>query len=225
MTSRIGPKKGMGEKAMWLKDRVNHDGAECLIWPFFRLPAPHGRGMLGYMGRQNYAHRLMCIFVHGDPPTPKHEAAHNCGNGHLGCVHPKHIEWKTRSQNQQDRKKHGTQAGNCNGPTGKLSFEAADEIRRLYDSGALQRDLAERFGVTESAISKICKGLHFSRPHKLSFGWSAEQEATLREVLGRGDTYTAAAKATGKSVPSVIRKSRALGLVSGWDPHAPRKIA
>ena len=142
----------------WLRERVNHSDDDCLIWPFFRLPDPHGRGQLSYMGKMIYAHRLMCIFAHGEPPTQKHQAAHNCGNGHLGCVNPKHLEWKTSSQNQQDRKKHGTQAGNTNGPTGKLSFAKAAEIRKLRANGLLLEELARRFDVTEGAIRKVCKG-------------------------------------------------------------------
>lgn len=45
----------------------------------------------------------MCQLVKGPPPTPAHEAAHSCGRGHDACVHPKHLSWKTRSENQQDR--------------------------------------------------------------------------------------------------------------------------
>lgn len=34
----------------------------------------------------------MCELVYGKPPMPKHQAAHNCGKGNLGCINPKHLE-------------------------------------------------------------------------------------------------------------------------------------
>lgn len=50
----------------------------------------------------------MCQKAHGDPPSPKHDAAHSCGRGHEGCVNPNHLSWKTKKQNQADRITHGT---------------------------------------------------------------------------------------------------------------------
>jgi hypothetical protein len=48
----------------------------------------------------------MCKLVNGDPPAG-YETAHSCGNGHLRCITPKHLHWKTPAQNQQENSKRG----------------------------------------------------------------------------------------------------------------------
>jgi hypothetical protein len=50
------------------------------------------------------AHRAMCRLIHGNPPTPKHQAAHSCGNGRRGCVHPGHLRWATDAENRAERR-------------------------------------------------------------------------------------------------------------------------
>lgn len=93
----------------WIKRHVNNKGDDCLIWPF---GAPScGYGQVRVNGADIVASRYMCALAHGNPPTPRHEAAHSCGNGHLGCMNPKHLRWATRSQNNLDRKIHETVRG------------------------------------------------------------------------------------------------------------------
>src|SRR5215471_14726746 len=93
-------------KLEWIQERVGHAGDDCLQWPFSRSSS--GYGILFHEGKVVYAHRTMCELANGKPPTPKHHASHSCGRGHLGCVNPRHLEWKTAAENQQDRRKHGT---------------------------------------------------------------------------------------------------------------------
>lgn len=87
-----------GESFEWIKNHTSHDGFDCLIWPFAR--GTDGRGMMSskYAGTPQ-AHRVMCILVHGDPPSDMHEAAHLCGKGGEGCVHPGHLIWATHKEN------------------------------------------------------------------------------------------------------------------------------
>lgn len=68
----------------WMGKYLDHDDAEfCLIWPF-------NRAQNGYptAGKNNAIrpHRLMCERRNGPAPSSKHQAAHSCGKGHLGCV-------------------------------------------------------------------------------------------------------------------------------------------
>lgn len=93
---------GKGVAYEWLVRHVSYPGDNCLTWPFAR-DSRVGRGLLGHESRRYWAHRLMCILAHGEPPTPKHQASHTCGRGHEGCVNPRHLEWKTNSENQYDR--------------------------------------------------------------------------------------------------------------------------
>jgi len=145
-------RKGQGEGLAWIKAHVAYQGDDCLMWPLSR---GRGYGHVSVNGRVLKASRVMCELVNGPPPTPDHEAAHSCGNGHEGCVTPKHLSWKTRAGNQRDRRAHGTQAAILPGATTrKLTAENVAEIRSL--AGLLTNtELAARFGVTRSTIRQI----------------------------------------------------------------------
>lgn len=58
------------------------------------------------MGRAVGVHRLVCHAFHGDPPTPKHQAAHRDGNPKNN--HYDNLYWATQSQNLLDSVRHGT---------------------------------------------------------------------------------------------------------------------
>lgn len=145
--------------ADWIVSHVSYAGDDCLKWPF---GGTNGYGVLKFQGEMVYAHRLMCDLVHGPSPSPEHQASHSCGNGHLGCVNPRHLSWKTASENQQDRIAHG-RAGN--GWLGKITQKEADEIRSLKGK-VTQKRLAEIYGITRSSISAIHTGNAWTGPNK-----------------------------------------------------------
>jgi hypothetical protein len=90
-----------------------------------------------------------------DPPSSKYQAAHKCGNGHLGCVNPKHLSWKTRAENEADKIAHGTiSRGERNGHA-KLVEASVIAIISRADRGETQQSLADSFGVHQSTISVI----------------------------------------------------------------------
>ena len=138
----------------WLVARKDHEGDGCLIWPFSRKET--GYGQIGRNGRVTGAHRVMCELVNGPAPTPNHEASHECGNGHLGCVHPKHLTWKTRAENRMDRRRHGT--ANSRGPQ-KLNAEKVREIRALLAKKTRHEEIARRYGITRKYVYSIKAGL------------------------------------------------------------------
>lgn len=147
-----GANKGKGYYYQWLKDRVQFDGNECLIWPFTRNW--NGYGMLGVEGKVTYAHRTMCRLVNGDPPSSKHVAAHSCHNGHGGCCHPKHVSWLTASENLLQRRQAGTLTTKRWNKKGTLSKADIGKIEAL--KGHLnQREIAEMFGISYQHVSVI----------------------------------------------------------------------
>jgi hypothetical protein len=95
----------------------------------------------------------MCELVNGKPPTPKHHAAHNCGKGSSGCIHPKHLEWKTGRANQLDRRKHGTHT-NGGGRRRKVTPEQVREIRAAKGK-VTQRALAAKYGISDASVRGI----------------------------------------------------------------------
>lgn len=134
----------------WLREHIGYSGDGCLTWPFAR--DVYGYGLFGYEGKVQAAHRIMCKLVHGEPPTPDHVASHDCGNGHLGCVHPKHLLWKTRSEDCVDRARHGRFKMPSNGAP-KLSPAQIIEIKELHETVKLYK-LAEKYGVSRQTIRK-----------------------------------------------------------------------
>lgn len=80
---------------------------DCIPWPFHRKINGYGE-VSKRDGRTGLAHRRVCEGVNGPPPAPGMVAAHSCGNGHLGCVNPRHLRWATYSENLLDSVKHGT---------------------------------------------------------------------------------------------------------------------
>lgn len=147
--------KGNGGCFNWLLANAQHQGDDCLIWPFTRHPT--GYGAFGHFGKQNYAHRFMCQIAHGPPPSRKHQAGHSCGRGHDGCVNPRHLSWKTRSENQLDRRTHGTSQRNPGGRKGKLTETQIADIRALRGIRS-QQYIARMFGVSRPTISFIFSG-------------------------------------------------------------------
>lgn len=98
------------------------------------------------------APRIMCVMANGPPPTKKHEAAHKCGKGHLACVAPNHLQWKTHKQNCDDTLHHGTRMFGAAVPLSKLNSRQALAV---YNSKLSRQALATKYGVTVPTIRAI----------------------------------------------------------------------
>lgn len=144
-----------GEAQDFLTAAKTFAGAECLIWPF-------GRNGYGYPnikldGKTLGVHRLVCEAAHGIAPSG-HDAAHSCGNGHLGCVNPNHLRWATRKENMSDAVAHGTSnRGTSNGHS-KLNEAAVRQIRAMRGAGKKQREIAVAMGISTSGVRNVLRG-------------------------------------------------------------------
>lgn len=156
------PRRGKGTRAQWVIAHVNYAGDDCLKYPGF-IDKRVGRGTLGYNGKMYWAHRFMCELAHGPAPEYKPQAAHNCGNGHLGCVNPKHLEWKSNQENSQDKAAHG-RSRNKAGKRELLPIEIL-EIKSLKGK-MVQTAIAERFGVSLSCVQYHLHGKERWPSHK-----------------------------------------------------------
>ena len=132
----------------------------CVIWPYGR--DSDGYGQIWIDGRPHRVHRIVCEEINGAPATPELQAAHSCGNGHLGCCNPSHLRWATPAENQADRLVHGTSyRGRRNGPSklartrAVLDESAVRVIRQKLADGNSCRSLANVYGVSSVTISKI----------------------------------------------------------------------
>lgn len=152
--SATGPNFGKGAGIAFLRALIGHQGDECVTWPMSQ--DGRGYGVCAFEGCSYKAHRLMCVLAHGEPPTPKHQAAHSCGNGHLRCVNPRHLSWKTMTENAADMVAHGT-ARFDRGRRYRLTVEQVQEILALKGK-MTQRAIAAMYGVKDKQISKIHLG-------------------------------------------------------------------
>lgn len=148
--------RGKGKCITWLREHVAFTGEGCLRWPFSR--DRDGYGMFGLNGDILKAHRWMCEAQNGPPPTPQHHAAHECGNGHGGCVNPRHLKWKSPQENAQDRLKHGTVRDDKGRPLRKLTHDQVKQILALKGKKS-HVELGRMFGVSDSNIRKIHRGV------------------------------------------------------------------
>lgn len=140
----------------WYDSVKIFDGEECLSWPFSR----HRNGRPIWVGGglpSNLVSRALCIELYGPSPTPKHQAAHSCGNGHLACVNPKHLYWATPKQNVQDMINHGTY---YRGPRPRLT---ANEVRQIRSTQGKRTatEVAAFFGITPRVASEVARGITY----------------------------------------------------------------
>lgn len=136
---RLRPENGAYRK--WIEAHLGYTGDECLPWPFARS---HGYGPIGDM----------CEAAYGPAPERDMEAAHSCGNGHLGCINPKHLRWATHAENQQEMAAHGRSLRGSKNPFVKLSEEVVREIRKVAGTSS-NAAVAKMFGVSRSTVSDI----------------------------------------------------------------------
>ena len=143
----------VGAPMKWLKEHAGYQGDDCLIWPFCRDKS--GYAKIQHHGSVITAHRAMCIEANGPPPpNGRFEAAHSCGNGHLGCVNPKHLRWATAAENGRDRVKHGRVPKGTTQWQAKLTLEQVDQIRALKGTDTCA-NIGARFGVSAMTVSRV----------------------------------------------------------------------
>jgi hypothetical protein len=150
-----GPMFSRGEPMRFFKEVVLTctDSSSCLFWPFTHS---RGYGQLWIDGKHQYVHRLVCAVRHGPPPTPLHEAAHECGKGTSGCVNQMHLRWATKAENAADIVAHGT-AYRMFGPSNHLSKLTEEDVRQIRSlNGKLsQYEIADLYGVSQAAINSL----------------------------------------------------------------------
>jgi hypothetical protein len=82
----------MAERLAWILEHRNHEGDDCLFYPFSADTSR--QEWIEYGGRTAWSPaRLMCTLAHGDPPPGKRFAVACCVNKNEGCISPKHLEW------------------------------------------------------------------------------------------------------------------------------------
>ena len=150
----------------WAKVRKS---AGCWTWSGACNRAGYGQFKLS--GRQLGAHRVAWELENGPIPEGM-SVLHRCDNP--PCVRHDHLFIGSAQDNMTDKARKGrTYRGGPTAPaTGeqngnsKLMEKDAQHIRALYvrggrgttRSGPTQKELAQRFGITQTVVSKILRG-------------------------------------------------------------------
>jgi len=145
--------KGLPRK--WLEDHSKYESDECLEWPFCRNKRGYGQI---YFDGFTLAHRWMCHAVNGDPTPKKPFALHSCGNGHLGCVNPKHLYWGSGVENYQDQIKHGVVARGERSGRARLNREIVRRIRKCAAQGNSKTEISDTLGIHRDAVRSVLRG-------------------------------------------------------------------
>jgi hypothetical protein len=142
--------------------------AGCWIW--MGPCQKNGYGYLNHhISRRNNkhirAHRASWLVHRGEIPDGLH-VLHKCDVPQ--CVNPDHLFLGTRKDNMMDcsRKGRTSRKGfpGLENPKAKLSVDDVREILRLYRHEKMRQvDIASRFNVVQTAISKIVCGLHWTQ--------------------------------------------------------------
>ncbi len=104
------------------------------------------------------SHRLSYELAHG-PIEDGMWVLHRCDQP--ACVRPDHLFLGTQRDNNNDRTAKGR--GRRVGTSGaKLTEDQVRQARLLYAGGLTQREIATRFGVTQTAISNLICGRSYS---------------------------------------------------------------
>lgn len=128
-------------------------------------PAVNAKGYLRVaintdQGRRSfYVHRLVCEAVHGPCPEGM-ECSHLDGDPSNNS--PENLKWETPSENQSRREQHGTKLVGEQATNNKLTESEVNEIRELDRSGMYRKDIASKYGVHPSQITRICNNQNWS---------------------------------------------------------------
>lgn len=153
--------KSKGMAAEWILDHILYESDDCLVFPFARRP--DGSATVFIDGKNVGVHVVIATINLPPKPSTQHEVRHICGNGHLGCVNPKHLAWGTKKENQADRIIHGTDGRGEKNVKAKLTHKSISNIRRLSKEGKSAKSIAALHGVTDGTIYDIMNGR--------SWGW------------------------------------------------------
>lgn len=135
----------------------------CWLWR--GTVKAHGYGVIRIDNTYWRAHRLSWTLFNGAIPDGK-AVCHRCDNPR--CVNPEHLFLGTQADNMRDMQSKGRKASaNVNPAKGeahgraKLTAAQVSDIRHANEHGATQSQLAAIYGVTQSTISAIIRGVNW----------------------------------------------------------------
>lgn len=156
----------------------------CLMsgcWLWTDAPGRGGYGRLFVNGADRKAHRVS-YEIHKGPVPQGLQVLHRCDTP--ACVNPAHLWLGTIADNARDRDAKGRQAKGEDAGPAKLTLEDVLEIKASPERNFV---LAERFGVSRTAISLIRRGKNWKWAGHEDHGKRLASLWTDRGGLGGAD--------------------------------------
>lgn len=148
------------EERFW--EKVDKSGGPDACWPWMAYCNPtrggYGSFMIGSRtdnSRTLIGAHVMAWELENGKKVPSHlQIMHSCNC--KPCCNPAHLSPGTSQQDANykvlcDRQSKGVETGQS-----KLTDDNVRELHKLRDQGWLQRELAEKYGVSQPTISKVC---------------------------------------------------------------------
>lgn len=133
--------------------------SECWNW-IAAIAKKSGYGLCNVRHvNERLAHRVSYRAFKGRIPDGL-KVLHTCDNRR--CVNPDHLFLGTTKDNAHDARAKGRHAHGERSVRAKLTEEQVREILRLYKTENTAKELAERFGVTDSTIQHIYYGTRWA---------------------------------------------------------------
>lgn len=148
-TRKVAP----AQKRFWNKV-LKKSSSECWLWTGCTEKKGHGR-FRDENNKLEMAHRYSYRLHKGHIPSGMC-ICHSCDNP--SCVNPYHLWVGTKGDNNKDRASKGRNVNNRGSKHGqsRLTEEYVGRIRKGFLAGETQTDLAKKYGVSITAISKVC---------------------------------------------------------------------
>lgn len=110
------------------------------------------RAIPGGKPKTLYVHRLVMNAFVGQCPEGM-ECLH--GDGDAGNCLLDNLSWGPRTDNAEDRRRHGTMPMGSNHKNSKLTEDQVREMRQLAAQGMSQRLIGLRYGIQQGSVSAI----------------------------------------------------------------------
>lgn len=125
-------------------------------WNFNGVITSDGYGQLWHEGRARRAHRAVYEHYFGAIEEGG-LACHKCDNRR--CVNPHHIYIGTAADNNRDVRERGQPGKAKRGVEHHNAKLCPDDVLKIRGGGQPQRQLAREFGVSQTTVSEIQRGL------------------------------------------------------------------
>lgn len=128
---------------------------EC--WILQKHVAANGYGQVQIKGKTYKAHRLVCMFYNPTVDPTGLDTIHSCDVP--ACVNPKHLSFGTRAKNVKEAYDRGLMKPRrgADNSEAKLTWEQAEEIRKLRKEGLEHLELAKKYGVSRATVGRIVR--------------------------------------------------------------------